>query len=99
MFAKLFCIRETQIGLAHRGIDKMTLFCKQCNERRLPIVFAKDKAPLWICEKCRNFADGEDTIIREVTKEEKEDMKKKLEDFENNTKLNGEKLKRRKGVN
>jgi hypothetical protein len=26
-------------------------------------------------------------------------MKKKLEDFENNTKLNGEKLKRRKGVN
>jgi ribosomal protein L37AE/L43A len=77
----------------------MTLFCKQCNERRLPIVFAKDKAPLWICEKCGNFADGEDTIIREVTKEEKEDMKKKLEDFENNTKLNGEKLKRRKGVN
>ena len=77
----------------------MTLFCKQCNERRLPIVFAKDKAPLWICEKCENFADGEDTIIREVTKEEKEDMKKKLEDFEKNTKLNGEKLKRRKGVN
>jgi len=77
----------------------MTLFCKQCNERRLPIVFAKDKAPLWLCEKCENFADGEDTIIREVTKEEKEDMKKKLEDFEKNTKLNGEKLKRRKGVN
>ena len=49
----------------------MTLFCKQCNERRLPIVFAKDKAPLWICEKCNNFADGEDVIIREVTKEEK----------------------------
>jgi len=77
----------------------MTLFCKQCSERRLPIVFAKDKAPLWICEKCENFADGEDTIIREVTKKEKEDMKEKLEDFENNTKLNGEKLKRRKGVN
>ena len=65
----------------------------------MPIVFAKDKAPLWLCEKCENFADGEDIIIREVTKEEKEDMKKKLEDFENNTKLNGEKLKRRKGVN
>ena len=65
----------------------------------MPIVFAKDKAPLWLCEKCENFADGEDAIIRELTKEEKEDMKKKLEDFENNTKLNGEKLKRRKGVN
>ena len=77
----------------------MTLFCKQCNERRLPIVFAKDKAPLWICEKCGNFADGEDIIIREVTEEEKEGMKKRLEDFEKNTKLNGEKLKRRKGVN
>ncbi len=77
----------------------MTLFCKQCNERRLPIVFAKDKPPLWICEKCGNFADGEDIIIREVTKEEKEGIKKKLEDFENNTELNGEKLKRRKGVN
>jgi ribosomal protein L37AE/L43A len=77
----------------------MTLFCKQCNERRLPIVFAKDKAPLWLCEKCENFADGQDTVIRELTKEEKEDMKKKLEDFEKNTKLNGEKLKRRKGVN
>lgn len=77
----------------------MTLFCKQCNERRLPIVFAKDKAPLWICNKCGNFADGEDVIIREVTKEEKEGMDKKLEDFENNTKLTGEKLKRRKGVN
>lgn len=77
----------------------MTLFCKQCNERRLPIVFAKDKPPLWLCDKCGNFADGEDNIIREITKEEKEDIKKKLDDFENNTALNGEKLKRRKGVN
>ena len=77
----------------------MTLFCKQCNERRLPIVFAKDKAPLWLCKKCENFTDGEDIIIREWTKEEKIDMEKKLEDFEKNTKLNGEKLKRRKGVN
>ena len=77
----------------------MTLFCKQCNERRLPIVFAKDKAPLWLCNKCGNFADGEDVIIREITKEEKEDIKKKEDDFQNNTELNGEKLKRRKGVN
>ena len=99
MFGKWFYIREIQTGLVRRGIDEMTLFCKQCNERRLPIVFANDKPPLWLCGKCENFADGEDTIIREWTKEEKKDMDKKLEDFENNTKLNGEKLKRRKGVN
>jgi len=77
----------------------MTLFCKQCNERRLPIVFAKDKAPLWLCEKCENFADGGDVIIRELTKEEKDEIKKKLEDFEKNVVLTGEKLSRRKGVN
>ncbi|MCV0430333.1 hypothetical protein [Nitrosopumilus sp.] len=77
----------------------MTLFCKQCNERRLPIVFAKDKPPLWLCDKCENFADGEDNIVRELTKEEKDEMKKKLDDFEKNTVLTGEKLSRRKGVN
>ena len=60
----------------------MPLFCKQCNERRFPIVQQKDKAPLWLCEKCENFVDGEDTIIRELTKEEREEMDKKLQDFE-----------------
>lgn len=77
----------------------MTLFCKQCNERRLPIVFAKDKPPLWLCNKCENFADDEDVIIRELGKDEKDEMNKKLDDFENNTVLTGEKLHRRKGVN
>lgn len=77
----------------------MTLFCKQCNERRLPIVFAKDKPSLWLCEKCENFADGEDVIIREITKDEKDNINKKLEDFKNNTVLTREKLHRRKGVN
>ena len=77
----------------------MTLFCKQCNQRRLPIVFAKDKPPLWLCERCENFADGKDIIIRELTKDEKDQMIKKLDDFEKNTVLNGEKLHRRKGVN
>jgi len=77
----------------------MTLFCKQCNERRLPIVFAKDKPPLWLCEKCENFADGIDTIIRELTKEEKDEMNAKLEDFKKNVVLTGEKMSRRKGVN
>ena len=77
----------------------MTLFCKQCNERRYPIVQQKDKAPLWLCEKCENFADGVDVIIRELTKEEKDEMNKKLEDFKDNVTLTGEKLRRRKGVN
>ena len=62
-------------------------------------MFAKDKAPLWICEKCENFADGDDVIIRPVTITEKDEIKKKLDDFEKNTELNGEKLSRRKGVN
>jgi len=77
----------------------MTLFCKQCNERIFPIVQQKDKAPLWLCEKCENFADGEDTIIRELTAEEKKEMNAKLEDFDNNAVQTGEKLKRRKGIN
>ncbi|MCV0401658.1 MAG: hypothetical protein K5777_06750 [Nitrosopumilus sp.] len=77
----------------------MTLFCKQCNGRRVPIIHAKDKPPLWLCEKCENFADAEDTIIGELSKEEKDDMKKKLDDFEKNVVLTGEKLSRRKGVN
>jgi len=77
----------------------MTLFCKQCDERRLPIVFEKDKPPLWLCEKCENFADDKDTIIRELTSEEKKEMNAKLEEFDNNAVQTGEKLKRRKGVN
>jgi len=77
----------------------MTLFCKQCNERRLPIVFAKDKDPLWLCAKCENFADGVDVIIREITKDEKDEMNKKLDNFKKNVVLTGEKLHRRKGVN
>ncbi len=77
----------------------MTLFCKQCNERRLPIIFVKEKPPLWLCEKCENFADGKDLIIRELTDDEKDKMNKKLRDFKDDTVLNGEKLHRRKGVN
>ncbi len=77
----------------------MTLFCKQCNERRMPIVFAKDKAPLWLCEKCGNFADGNDVIVREQTKEEKDEMNTKLEKFQKDFVPTGEKKSRRKGVN
>ena len=77
----------------------MTLFCKQCNERRVPIVFAKDKAPLWLCEKCENFTDIDDEIIREITKEEKDEMKAKLDNFQKDFVSTGEKKSRRKGVN
>ena len=77
----------------------MTLFCKQCNERRVPIVFAKDKPPLWLCEKCENFADGNDIIVREQTKEERDQMNEKLETFQKDFVSTGEKKSRRKGVN
>ncbi|MBT8242617.1 MAG: hypothetical protein HKO48_05015 [Nitrosopumilus sp.] len=77
----------------------MTLFCKQCNERRLPIVQQKDKAPLWLCEKCENFTDIDDMIIREQTKEEKEEAETKLEEFQRDFVSTGEKKSRRKGVN
>ena len=54
---------------------------------------------MWLCEKCHNFADMEDFIIREQTDEERQESKRKLEEFENSTIPQGEKLVRRKGVN
>lgn len=54
---------------------------------------------LWLCEKCKNFVDMEDFIIREQTEEEIQESKKKLEEFENSFSPQGEKLVRRKGVN
>ena len=78
----------------------MPLFCKQCNDRRLPIFQETEKITLWLCEKCENFVDQEDMIIRELTKSEKQEMEKKLEEFRNSTSsMSGEKLTRRKGVN
>ena len=99
MSEKWYCIHEIQIGLAHRGSIEMTLFCKQCNGRRLPIFQKIEKITFWHCEKCENFADGEDVIIREVTKAEKDEMNTRLEDFKKNVVLTGEKMSRRKGVN
>ena len=43
----------------------MPLFCKQCNNRRLPRWMTAEKMTLWICETCKNFVDAEDIIIRE----------------------------------
>ena len=37
---------------------------------------------MWLCEKCKNFVDIEDFIIREQTEEERQESKRKLEEFE-----------------
>ena len=77
----------------------MPLFCKQCESRRLPVILSLGEQTMWLCEKCNNFVDMEDFIIRERTDEEKQNSERKLEEFENTTIPKGEKLSRRKGVN
>jgi len=77
----------------------MPLFCKQCNSRRLPEHHEAEKQTLWLCEKCKNFVNIEDVIIREQTEEEREKIRKKLEEFEKTTPFTNEKRARRKGVN
>ena len=77
----------------------MPLFCKQCNDRRLPIFQTAEKITLWLCEKCENFVDPQDVIVREWTQSEKDDTNAKLVDFKKNVVLTGEKMTRRKGVN
>ena len=58
----------------------MPLFCKQCNSRRLPKSIMSENRTLWLCEKCKNFVDSEDFIIREAESNEcqtsQEDYKK-----------------------
>ena len=77
----------------------MPLFCKQCKNRRLPECLEEEKQTLWLCKKCENFVNGEDVIIREQTQEEREEAKRKLEEFEKTTNFPKGKLVRRKGVN
>jgi hypothetical protein len=78
----------------------MTLFCKQCNGRRVPIFQKTENISFWLCENCKNFTDADDNILRELTELEKIEMKKELEDFkEDNSKFSKEKMVRRKGVN
>ena len=77
----------------------MPLFCKQCNDRRLPIFQTTEKITLWLCEKCENFVDPQDVIVREWAQSEKDETKTKLVDFKKNVVLTGEKRTRRKGVN
>ena len=59
----------------------------------------KENTSLWLCEKCKNYTDAEDFIVREQTEEEIQEIKKKLEEFEKTTNFPKEKLSRRKGVN
>jgi DNA-directed RNA polymerase subunit M/transcription elongation factor TFIIS len=77
----------------------MTLFCKQCNSRRLPEYHHVEKATLWLCTKCKNFTDIDDLIIRDQTDEEREKVKRKEKEFEESTNFPSGKLDRRKGVN
>jgi ribosomal protein L37AE/L43A len=77
----------------------MTLFCKQCDSRRLPEYHEAEKQTLWLCKKCQNFANGEDVIVREQTGDERKEVKRKLEEFEKTTNFPKGKLVRRKGVN
>ncbi|MDH3339765.1 MAG: hypothetical protein OEL84_00615 [Nitrosopumilus sp.] len=77
----------------------MSLFCKQCQSRRLPVILSAGEKTMWLCEKCKNFADIDDFIIREQTEEEIQENIRKIEEFKNVTIAQGEKLVRRKGVN
>lgn len=77
----------------------MTLFCKQCNRRRLPEYSEAEKQTLWLCKKCQNFANGDDVIVREQTDDERKEVKRKLEEFEKTINFPKGKLVRRKGVN
>ena len=78
----------------------MPIFCKQCNDRRLPIFQYSEKITMWLCEKCENFVDPNDVIIRELTESEKDGINAKLEKFRNDTiSIPPEKMSRRKGVN
>ena len=77
----------------------MPLFCKQCESRRFPVILSVGENTMWLCEKCHNFVDMEDFIIREQTDEERQKAKRKIDEFENTMISQGEKLVRRKGVN
>ena len=77
----------------------MTLFCKQCEGRRLPEYSQAEKQTLWLCKKCQNFSNDVDVIVREQTDEERKEVKMKLEEFEKTVNFPKGKLVRRKGVN
>ena len=93
-------VEKKLILIEEKSQEVMPLFCKQCKNRRLPIFQSDEKITLWLCEKCGNFANQDDEIIRELAKSERDEMDAKLEDFRKSTEsLSGEKRERRKGVN
>ena len=78
----------------------MPLLCKDCNGRRFPIAFPDQRDALWLCENCKNFVNIKDEFVREWTKEEMDENKIKLENFQKD--VTAEKTpekKRRSGVN
>ncbi|MCS5528432.1 MAG: hypothetical protein NZ747_04075 [Nitrosopumilus sp.] len=78
----------------------MPLSCKECNGRRFPIMFSDQRDALWLCEKCKNFVNIKDEFVREWTKEEMDENKRKLENFQKDvTTEKTPEIKRRSGVN
>ena len=60
----------------------MPLLCKDCSGRRFPIAFPDQRDALWPCENCKNFVNIKDEFVREWTKEEMDENKIKLENFQ-----------------
>jgi DNA-directed RNA polymerase subunit RPC12/RpoP len=44
----------------------MSLFCKQCHNRRFPKWIKEENQTNWLCGTCGNFVDSEDNFIRDV---------------------------------
>lgn len=47
-------------------LGSMSLFCKTCNNRRLPKWFKDENATLWLCETCEDFFNDKNEFIRKV---------------------------------
>lgn len=95
-----FSVSDTVIQIEVKLQKIMPLLCKDCNGRRFPIAFPDQRDALWLCENCKNFVNIKDEFVREWTKEEMDENKIKLENFQKDvtTEKTPEK-KRRSGVN
>jgi len=91
---------DTRIQIEVKLQKNMPLLCKDCSGRRFPIAFSDQRDALWLCENCKNFVNIKDEFVREWTKEEMDENKIKLENFQKDvtTEKTPEK-KRRSGVN
>ena len=65
----------------------------------MPIFQERENISLWLCEKCKNFVDEKDFIVREQTEQERQEAERKIREFEETSNFPSEKLVRRKGVN